>query len=319
MLNLSYNLSSILRDRLQKIDLIRKDILLTPLSPKIELQMRWDIMIDRIYNSLALADSPLTKPEMIKILTSNMVFEKDKNFKKLSSEEENVLSYKRALDYISQHWLVPEKNVTVKDVLILYDIFYRGRLILPPSRIQEVLDYIQAHEDHPIIQAGVVCLGIVRIQPFSLGNGRLSRLLSYVFLYKNGYDVKGLIEFEKTWTADRQTYSEAIRIALEVTSITLWLEYFSNSVLTALAGAYRKINTLTSENVGVHSSFWELSDRQKSIINMLDQPGLTITNRKVQKHFGISQITASRDLSHLASLGILFTHGKGRSVYYTKV
>lgn len=319
MLNLSYNLSPILKERLQKIDLIRKDILLVPLSPRIELQMRWDIMIDRIYNSLALAEISLTKPEMIKILTTNMVFEKDKNFKKLSSEQENVLSYKRSLDYISQQWLVPGKNVTVKDVLILYDIFHRGRLILPPSRIQEILDYVQAHEDHPVIQAGVVGLGIVRIQPFSQGNGRLSRLLSYVFLYKNGCDVRGLIEFEKTWIADRQSYLEAIRIALEVTSITLWLEYFSNSVLTALAGTYRKIQDSTSENLGVHSSFWELSDRQKSIINMLHQPGLTITNRGVQKQFKVSQITASRDLSKLANLGLLFSHGKGRSVYYTKV
>ncbi len=329
MLNLSYNLSPILKDRLQKIDLIRKDILVIPLSPKIELQMRWDAMISRTYNSLVLANSPLTKPEMVKILTSRIIFsrragsrfagDKDKNIKKASSEIEDVVSYKKALDYISQHWLMPGKNVTVRDVLILYDIFCKGGLKLPASRIQEVLDYVQAHEDHPVIQAGVAGLGIVRIQPFSLGNGRLSRLLSYVFLYKNGYDIRGLIEFEKTWTADRQTYLEAIKIALEVTSITLWLEYFSNSVLTALNLAYKKIQDSTSENLGVHSSFWDISDRQKSIISTLDQPGLSITNREVQKQFKVSQITASRDLSKLTNLGLLFTHGKGRSVYYTKV
>ena len=319
MLNLSYNLSTILKDRLQKIDLIRKDILVTPLSPKTELQMRWDVMINRTYNSLVLANSPLTKPEMVKILTSRIIFEKDKSKRKLNPSAEDVVLYKKALDYISQYWLVPGKNVTVKDVLILYDMFCEGDLKLPASRIQEVLDYVQAHEDHPVIQAGVAGLGIVRIQPFSLGNGRLSRLLSYVFLYKNGYDIRGLIEFEKTWTQDRQTYLEAIKIALEVTSITLWLEYFSNSVLTALNQVSKKIQDSASENLGVHSSFWDISDRQKSIISTLDQPGLSITNRKVQKQFKVSQITASRDLSKLANLGLLFTHGKGRSVYYTKV
>ncbi len=46
---------------------------------------------------------------------------------------------------------------------------------------------------------------------------------------------------------------------------------------------------------------------------------MTITNKKVQKLFKVSQITASRDLAKLASVGLLFTHGKGRSVYYTKV
>jgi len=35
--------------------------------------------------------------------------------------------------------------------------------------------------------------------------------------------------------------------------------------------------------------------------------------------FKVSQITASRDLSKLGALGLLFIHGKGRSVYYTKI
>ncbi len=311
MLNLSYNLSQILKDKLGKIDLIRKDILVIPLSPKIELQIRWDIMIDRIYNSLVLANNSLTKQGMVKILTSHS--------KKLNSEEEDVVSYKRAMDYIAQHWLMPGKNVAVKDVLILYDIFCKGRLIVPLSRIQELLDYVQAHEEHPVIKAGVVSLGILRIQPFSQGNGRLSRLLAYLFLYKSGYDVKGLIGFEKTWAQDRETYAQALGVALQVASITLWLEYFSNSVLTALAAVHKKIQNSTMDNLGIHSLFWELSDRQKSILSIIEEPNSSITNRKVQKQFKVSQITASRDLSKLANLGLLFTHGKGRSVYYTRV
>src|SRR3989344_2561864 len=311
MLELSYNLSLTLQDRLEKIDILRKDILLSPISPKTELQMRWDAMINRAYNSLALANSPLTKQETVKILTSSKA--------KFSREEEDALLYKKALDHISQKWLVPGKNVTVKDVLILYDIFCRGRLIIPPSRIQELLDYIQAHEQHPVIQAGVASLGITRIQPFSDGNGRLSRLLPYLFLYKNGFDVRGLIEFEKSWSQDKETYLQALKIGLEAASITLWLEYFSNSLLKELTLIFGKIKTHTPENLGIHSSFWDLSDRQKAILNIVENPGTSITNRKVQKQFNVSQITASRDLSKLANLRLLFSHGKGRSVYYTKV
>ena len=82
-----------------------------PLSPKIELQMRWDAMISRTYNSLVLANSPLTKPEMVKILTSRTIFEKDKSKRKLNPSAENVMLYKKALDYISQHWLMPGKTL----------------------------------------------------------------------------------------------------------------------------------------------------------------------------------------------------------------
>ncbi len=317
MVNLSYNLSYTLKERLQKIDLLRRDILLTPLSQKTELQMRWDTLINRTYYSLYLADNPLGKPETIKALTSYVP--DGGQDRKLTLEQKDVINYKKTLDYISQNWLFSQKNVTIKDILILYDMFCNGRLIVTPSQLQEILSYVQAHEEHPVVKAGVVNLGIIRLAPFTKGNGRLSRLLSYLFFYKTGYDIRGLIEFEKSWSLDKQTYLEALRISLEAASITIWLEFFANSLISQLESILKKIQSSSPENLGINSSFWNLTDRQKSIISMLDQPGLTITNRKVQKHFGVSQITASRDLSHLASLGILFTHGKGRSVYYTKV
>lgn len=318
MINLSYNLSYTLKERLQKADSLRKNILLIPLSSKTELQMRWDNLINRTYYSLSLTDNPLTKPEVLKILTSYTTLD-SKLFGKLTMQQQNVLNYKSSLDYITQNWLVTPKNIAVKDVLILYDIFCKGQLVVSQSQLAEVLNYVQANEDHPIIKAGVINIGILRLQPFSQGNGRLSRLLSYLFFYKIGYDIGGLVEFEKSWSHDRQTYLEALRISLEAASITLWLEFFANSLILQLESVLKKIQSASPENLGINSSFWNLTDRQKSIISMLDQPGITITNRKVKKHFGISQITASRDLSHLASLGILFTHGKGRSVYYTKV
>lgn len=318
MVNLSYNLSYTLKERLQKADSLRKDILLTPLSAKIELQMKWDNLINRTYYSLSLTDNSLTKPDVLKILT---LYASDSTLSgKLIVREQDVINYKKSLDYITQNWLVTPKNIAVKDVLILYDIFCRGRLVVSQSQLAEVLNYVQANEEHPIIKAGVINIGILRLQPFSQGNGRLSRLLSYLFFYKIGYDIGGLIEFEKSWSQDRQTYLEALRISLEAASITLWLEFFANSLILQLESVLKKIQNASPENLGgINSSFWNLTDRQKSIISMLDQPGLTITNRRVKKHFGISQITASRDLSHLASLGILFTHGKGRSIYYTKV
>lgn len=317
MVNLSYNLSYTLKERLLRIDLLRRDILLTPLSQKTELQMRWDTLINRTYYSLSLADNPLSKPEIIKALTSYV--SDGQEDQKLTLEQKDVIRYKKTLDYISQNWLFTQKNVVIKDILMLYDMFCNGRLVAEPSQIQEILSYVQAHEEHPVIKAGVINAGILRLSPFTKGNGRLSRLLSYLFFYKAGYDIRGLIEFEKSWSQDKQTYLEALRISLEAASITLWLEFFANSLIVQLESILKKIQSSSPENLGINSSFWNLTDRQKSIISMLDQPGLAITNRKVKKHFGISQITASRDLSHLASLGILFIHGKGRSVYYTKV
>src|SRR3989344_5367386 len=158
MVNLSYNLSYTLKERLQKADSLRKDILLTPLSLKTELQMRWDNLINRTYYSLSLAGNPLIKPEILKILT---LYASDNTLsQKLTAQEQDVLSYKRSLDYISGNWLVTSKNLAVKDVLILYDIFCKGHLAVSTSRLAEVLSYVQPNEDHPIIKAGVVNIGI---------------------------------------------------------------------------------------------------------------------------------------------------------------
>jgi Fic family protein len=51
---------------------------------------------------------------------------------------------------------------------------------------------------------------------------------------------------------------------------------------------------------------------------IVDRPGTRITNKMVQKHFKVSQITASRELAKLATLGLIISIGKGRSIYYTK-
>lgn len=319
MINLSYNLSAVLKERLEKIDTLRREILITPLSPKTELELKWKTTLDRIYSSLSLANNPLSKTEMTDILISSITAPNQKsNKKRLNHDEEDVLNYRHGLDYVRQHWSVSPKTVTVKDILMLYDIICRGSLRVPISRVQELLDYLQAHKDHPVIQAGIANLGVILVRPFSDGNGRLARLITLLFLYKQGFDVREFIGFEKTWAQDKQTFQEAVGVATNAASITLWLEYFANSIIMQLTDALAEIRD-TSKAIGISPLLWEVSDRQKEILSILEEPGATITNRKVQSQFRVSQITASRDLTRLTNLGLIFSHGKGRSVYYTKV
>jgi Fic family protein len=241
------------------------------------------------------------------------------NHKNLDEKQEEILKYKTALDYLNQEWLVNPKNVTLRDLLSLYDIFGKGSLNGPSSNLQDLLDYIQAHRENPIIQSGVAFLGIERTTPFTTGNSRFARLLAYLFLYKDGYDVKGLIQFDKKWAEDLSLLNDALRVGLSAASITIWLEFYAQSIIENLRATLEEIGKTKDYNIGLDNSLWEINDRQKEILNLLEQPNTTITNRKVTKRFKISQITASRDLSKLATLGLLFPHGKGRSVYYTKV
>lgn len=312
MTDLSYNLSSSLIESLQKIEKLRQKILVTPLSQKTELRLRWEAMVNRIYWSLVLSENPLTKTEMVKLFTSGG------KKKRLTEDEQDVINYKKALDYISQNWLVSQNSVTHKAVVTLHDLACPGRLRGSESAIKQVLDYLQASSENPVVQAGVAQIQIVTLAPFSDGNGRTARLLTLLFLYKAGFDFRGLLVLEEYFRRDLVAFREATENVSKNKNLTLWLEYFAKGVVTQLEKAQEDLASQRSR-LDLPATFWKLNDRQKEILTILDQPDATITNKKVQKQFKVSQITASRDLSHLAELELIFARGKGRSIYYTKV
>ncbi len=297
MADLSYNLSSSLVESLQRIENLRQKILLTPLSLKVELRLRFEAMINRVYWSLTLSDNPLTKAEMVKLLTS------DQSKKSLTQDQQEVLNYKKALDYISQNWLVSPDRVTPKVVTTLHGLACSGRLRGSEAELKQVLDYLQASSENPVVQAGVAQI--------TAGNDCTARLLALLFLYKAGFDFRGLLVLEEYFRRDLVSFQQK-------TNLTLWLEYFAKGVATQLEKALEDI-ALSRSKTDLPASFWNLKDRQKEILTIMGQPGITITNKKVQKQFRVSQITASRDLSRLAQLGLIFARGKGRSIYYTKV
>ena len=60
-----------------------------------------------------------------------------------------------------------------------------------------------------------VILDFLCVHPFRDGNGRLSRLLSLLLLYKNGYDVGKYISFEEQINHYKNSYYEALRKSSE--------------------------------------------------------------------------------------------------------
>ena len=56
-----------------------------------------------------------------------------------------------------------------------------------------------------------VILDFLCIHPFQDGNGRMSRLLSLLLMYKNGFDVSKYISFEEQINLSKGSYYEALR------------------------------------------------------------------------------------------------------------
>ena len=79
---------------------------------------------------------------------------------------------------------------------------------------QLVLAYMDARSNpniHTLLLIPCVILDFLCIHPFSDGNGRISRLLSLLLLYKSGYTVGKYISFEEQINERKSMYYEALK------------------------------------------------------------------------------------------------------------
>lgn len=317
MVILAYNLSSNLQDYIKKIESLRRDLLVIPLSPKSELRIKWEAVLDKVYWSLVLTNNSLSKKAMTKLLSNQK--------KQLSKEEKEVVNYKKALDYIKNEWQVTDKSINSKVIKRLYDIACKptdgaagNEFESTKKELDQFLTYLETGTEHPIIQAGIAEIQMIGLAPFKKGNGRVARLIPYLFLYKAGYNFRDMVVLDEYLRRDVITLKGAIESVQKTRNLTLWLEYFAFGIFDQLRKAIKKAQT-TKFSSEIPASFFNLNKRQKAILESLESPAAKITNKDVQKEFGISQITASRDLTKLVSMNLLFPHGKGRSTYYTKI
>ena len=317
MATLAYNLSPKLEEYLEKIESLRKQILLTSIPPKTELRLKWEAALNQVFWSLSLTDNTLTKQEMTNLLSQLGI-------KRLGPAQKQVINYKKALDYINENWLVSSLQINFPSVKKLFEICFKGiptqnlgAISSVKKEIDYFLEYLQTGKENPILQAGIAQIVMIELSPSTDGNGSLARLIPYLFLYKHGYDMRGLLVIDEYLRRDGGALKAAITSVRNNKNLTLWLEYFSYGIAVQLTKALEDIqkSRFSSE---LPSSYWKLNERQREVLSLLEQPGVRVTNKVVQKMFGVSQITASRDLAKLASLGLVFPHGKGRSVYYTK-
>jgi len=310
MLNFSFTLTTNLHREIEKAEELRRQILLSLISPKDEMRLKWEATINRIYYALQMRDIAVEKQDIIQLLSPQ-------GKKTLTLEEKEIINYKQAHDYLYNTFFGTSELITPATVKHLNRLFLKENLGISEEDLSSMLDFVQVNPEHPIIQAGLATILFYNISTYSDKYARIAQLLPMAFLYKYGYDYRGLLIIEELLAKDSLNYLELIKKSKSEGVFSAFLEYYATICTQAAENAAQRLTERQFER-HVAPSFFEISPRQQQILSSLDAPGSKITNREVQKIFNVSQITASRDLARLSALGLIFAIGKGRSVHYTK-
>ncbi len=312
MLQVTYTVSPKIAKTLNTIESARRSILTTAISPRKERQLVWETTISRLYALERPNDIQVTRDEIEHMLLGQ---------KRYATKPQGavILSYKATFDYLSEEWLANPRTFSLRSLQSILDLLATGglptELPVPTAEVKQLFDYLSSPKDHPVIAAGIAYSQWTQWEqtPFI---SPIGTFLMYTYLFKAGYDIRRFLCIHHQFTRHPREYTASLDSIATTGSSTTWLEYFVESFSRHLETISERIDRVSMQTQD--DTFFILTDRQRAIVALLDNPESTITNRKIQEQFRLSQITASRELGKLTALGKIIPRGKGRSIYYVK-
>lgn len=185
-----------------------------------------------------------------------------------------------------------------------------------PILMSELVAWLNSVTDvHPVLVSGISQFQLVHIHPFLDGNGRTSRLLSTLCLYRAGYDFKRLFTISEYYDRDRSAFYKAIQSVRENgMDMTGWVEFYTEGLATQMREVTEKGERVIRRDVLVKKH--GLNDRQKIILGkLLEKVELTIQDFEILCQ-GTNRRTIQRDLKGLMDAGLISSDGATNKLYY---
>lgn len=185
-----------------------------------------------------------------------------------------------------------------------------------PALMAELVAWLNGVQDvHPVLVSGIAQFQLVHIHPFVDGNGRTSRLLSTLCLYRAGYDFKRLFTISEYYDRDRSAFYAAIQNVREQgMDLTGWLDYFVDGLATQMIEVTERGKGVIRRDAIAQKH--RLSARQALAVGyLLENPVIRIEDYE-QLCPGINRRTLQRDIKGLVERGVLKTEGSARAARY---
>jgi Fic family protein len=186
-----------------------------------------------------------------------------------------------------------------------------------PRRMQELVSWLsQARELgrlHPLLITAVFIVVFLEIHPFQDGNGRLSRVLTMLFLLQGGYAYVPYSSLESVIENSKEGYYLALRqtqgsIRSDAPNWQPWLEFF----LRALQQQKRRLADKVEREKLMMAA---LPDLAVQIVDHARQHG-RVTMGDMVRVTGASRNTLKEHFRRLLAQGHLVRHGAGKGSWY---
>ena len=185
-----------------------------------------------------------------------------------------------------------------------------------PVLLDELVEYVNTTDDHPLIVAAIVHYQLVTIHPFEDGNGRTARLLSGYILDTNGYGFNGVGSLEEYFAYDIDEYYESIQMGLpalyysgrnEPPHPEIWINYFLRMVLLYSGKVCELSEASGSDQLAGSLSYLKGKEREL-LAFLLKSNTREFTPIEISREIGVTNKTVINRLSVLAKTGFVVPH-----------
>ncbi len=182
-----------------------------------------------------------------------------------------------------------------------------------PDLLDELVNYVNTTDDHPLIVAAIVHYQIVTIHPFEDGNGRTARLLSGYILDLNGYGFNGIGSLEEYFAYDIDEYYQSIQMGLPALYYQgrdnpphseIWICYFLRMVLL-YSNKVRELSENSNEEE-LEGSLSYLKGKEKELLLFLvENYRCEFTPIDISKKINVTNRTVINRLAVLVKNGFV--------------
>lgn len=185
-----------------------------------------------------------------------------------------------------------------------------------PGLMGGLVKWLQSeHGVNPVLEAGIAQFQLVHIHPFDDGNGRTSRLLSTLCLYRKGYDFKRLFTISGYYDRDRTSFYKAIQgVRDKGMDMTGWLEYFTDGLATQMREVQEHGERIIKADLLTRRH--PLNARQRKVFQHVMEKGSLTIHEIEGMCKGVTRRTLQRELRELVAAGLLVSEGATNQLRY---